>query len=77
MLRDLVNNDLQAKDAAKGLWECATLPETGIQTVEGYYYQKALYRLTIESETPWKGGSFKEFCDHWQVLEYHTEKPPN
>ena len=75
-LKELVKNDKQAKKAAKGMWEDGMLPATGTYTGHGFKFKKATYQLTIESETPWKGGTFKEFCEHWQVLEWHTPEPP-
>ena len=74
-LNELVKNDKQAKKAAKEMWE-GPLPATGTYTAQGFYCKKATYQLTIESETPWKGGTFKEFREHWQVLEWHTPEPP-
>ena len=75
-LKELVKSDKVAKEAAKGMWECPTLPATGPYTSHGFTNSTAKYLLTIESETPWKGGTFKEFCEHWQVVEWHTPEPP-
>ena len=75
-LAELVKNDKQAKKAAKGMWEEPTLPQTGEFTGHGFSHKKATYLLTIECEIPWRGGTFKEFCEHWQVVEWHTPEPP-
>ena len=75
-LKELVKSDKKAKEAAKGMWECPTLPSTGPYTSNGFHIQTATYKLTIECETPWKGGTFKEFCEHWTVVEWHTDTPP-
>ena len=75
-LAELVKNDKQAKKAAKGMWEEPTLPQTGEFTGHGFSHKKATYLLTIECEKPWRGGTFKEFCEHWQVVEWHTPEPP-
>jgi len=75
-LAELVKNDKQAKKAAKGMWEEPTLPQTGEFTGHGFSHKKATYLLTIECETAWRGGTFKEFCEHWQVVEWHTPEPP-
>ena len=75
-LSELVKSDKQAKEAAKGLYDSPTLPQTGTYTIEGGNRNKAMYSMTIESETPWKGGTFKQFCEHWTVQEWHTDAPP-
>ena len=73
-LSQLVKHDRTAKEAAMDLHHSPTLPEVGEYTVEGCLRGKPTYSLTIESDTPWKGGTFKAFCEHWDVVEFHTAK---
>lgn len=76
ILSELVKHDSKAKEAARDLYNSPCLPETGEYTVEGMLFKKPAYSLTIECDTPWRGGTFKQFCKHWQVVEFFTDTPP-